>query len=175
MGSAAKKKAPDLGVLATLAQQVASEHDEFSSAVSLERDAEAAVLARMISLARKALPAISNVITKTEDPQGDTLFQDRGVKIAHAPDGDLYLLATGELAVVENKLEWPMVENTMNKLTTREAMDVFSLDEALTTLQGLLEAQLGKRKQRSQEAVKRATTLIDTLASLPKPDDDPPF
>ena len=119
-----------LATLATTAATVATQHEAFTVARTTEREAEAALLGRIITTVKPALRALASAI-KSRDYQTagrngcnpvhtyDT-FDDRGVCLVDGFDHDkdetgnrgtnsgsrLYLLDDGRLAEVEREGTW---------------------------------------------------------------------
>lgn len=176
--------------LANLAANVAAQHDEMTAAVEEERAAEERLLGQLVEAVRPALRALSsrllasertfwpdNVSTATEKDY----HEERGVRLAGSgPERDhpranrgtiegldLVLLDDGTFARLDWSGHWSkwqgegdLEESTLTRVSLRDVVDGWDVDQLAATLHERLEAQMaGRAPKRTASARERAEKL----------------
>lgn len=170
--------------LATTATQVAAAHAEQQAAISAERDAEAALLERVIEAVRPALRALSS--------RRRGIDRDwRGVEVAgvgkkkeyeySANAGDIYgdglyiLIQDGtpamRLSVATYSGRWDRdrdrddEEITWREVTARQAVDIYDVDVVVARLSRLLDEQAAADRgvAKAQERAAKFAALTQLL------------
>ena len=180
-----------LASLATTAATVAKDHEAFTAALSVEQQAEAALLGRIIETVKPALRALASGI-KSRDYQTagrngcnpvhtyDT-FPERGVLLVDDYDRDkdetgnrgtyggarLYLLDDGRLAFVERDGTWSCWQGEADTYTA--TLEIISAEKAvgafeLTAMVAALNTKLEEQAKGSK--AKRTKAATDRAAKL---------
>ncbi|HRY43420.1 MAG TPA: hypothetical protein P5164_05680 [Thermoanaerobaculia bacterium] len=183
--------------LASLAANVAAQHDEMTVAMEEERAAEERLLGQLVEAVRPALRALSsrllasertfwpdNVSTATEKDY----HEDRGVRLAGsgperdhpranrgAIEGlDLVLLDDGTFARLDWSGHWSrwqgeedLEESTLARVSLRDVVDGWDVDQLAAALHERLEAQMtGRAPKRTASARQRAEKLAAVSSLL---------
>ncbi len=182
--------------LAELASQVGEQHTVMTSAFEEERAAEAALLAQIVDAVRPALKALSNRLkaservwwpTSVETASEKTYHPERGVLIdgegperdfPRANDGaivgrDLVLLDDASFAVLTWSGNWTRWQgrsseesSTLTRITTREVVDEWNVEEIALVLADWLEAQRDGKAVKTTAAAKARTEKLRGVSTL---------
>lgn len=183
--------------LANLAANVAAQHDEMTAAVEEERAAEEVLLGQLVDAVRPALRALSsrlleservwwpdNISTATEK----SYHEERGVRLhGEGPSRDhpranrgtiegldLVLLGDGAFARMDWSGHWSkwqgeedLEESTLTRITLRDVVDGWDVDQLAAALHERLEAQMtGRAPKRTASARQRAEKLAAVSSLL---------
>lgn len=176
--------------LAALAADVSAQHDEMTAAVEEERAAEEVLLGQLVDAVRPALRALSSRLLASErtfwpdsvsTATEKSYHEERGVRLhgegpsrdhPRANDGaieglDLVLLVDGTFARLDWTGTWTrwqgrtsLEESTLTRLSLRDVVDGWDVDELAAALHERLTAQLeGRASKRTASSRERAEKL----------------
>ena len=187
---------PSPARLAALAAKVAEQHATMEAAFEEERAAEEVLLGQLVDAVRPALRALSSrlkasekvfwpdsVSTATEKSYHD----ERGVILAgtgperdhpRANDGaiegrDLVLLDDGDFARLDWSGYWTnwrgrtsKETSTLTRITLRDVVETWDVDEIAAALSERLEAQLSGRATKTTASARQRTEKLRAVAAL---------
>jgi hypothetical protein len=182
--------------IATLSRSVAEQHATMEAAFDEERAAEEELLEKLVDAVRPALRALSSRLkasettlwpTSTETSTEKTSHPERGVRLdgngperdhPRANDGsiggtDLVLLDDGTFARLDWTGTWTRWQgrtseetSTLTRITLRDVVETWDVDEIAATLSERLEAQLAGRATKTTAASKDRAEKLRAVAAL---------
>jgi hypothetical protein len=188
----------DITMIDNLSRKVAEQHSDLEAAVGEERAAEEELLGKLVDAVRPALKALSSRLkatervwwpTSVETATEKSYHEERGVRLAgsgperdhpRANDGaveglDLVLLADGEFARLDWSGSWTRwqgrtstEESALTRLSLREVVDEWDVDEIAARLHELLEQHLSGRATKTGAAARERAEKLRAVAALMK-------
>lgn len=182
--------------ITNLSRSVAAQHATMEAAFDEERAAEEELLEKLVETVKPALRALSSRLkasettfwpTSTETSTEKTYHPERGVRLdgngperdhPRANDGgiggtDLVLLDDGTFARLDWTGTWTRWQgrtseetSTLTRITLRDVVETWDVDEIAATLSERLEAQLAGRATKTTAASKDRAEKLRAVAAL---------